>query len=82
MELQELLKLDPKLTLIPAVGVLVKLIRETGVPSRYLPWISSALGIAAGFAFFGGFTLQAGLVGLLLGAAMSGLYDLKQPFQA
>lgn len=66
---------------VPAVTViiaLVKVVRETGLPSKYAPALSLGLGVLAGL----GIAAQAndplftGLpVGILLGASACGIYD-------
>jgi len=66
----------PALTLV--IG-LVKLFRETGLPSKYAPLVSLGIGILAGIAvaLTNGQTILYGIVlGIIFGLSSSGVYDI------
>jgi hypothetical protein len=67
---------------VPAVATItaiVKVARETGLPSKYAPAVSLGIGVAIGV----GIALQTGdlwvtglPIGVILGASSCGIYDL------
>lgn len=64
--------------LMPIVAILVQLVKTADVNTRWLPFVSIALGTVAGIVF--GVSAHAdlfvyGLAGFLAGAGASGLYD-------
>jgi len=64
-------------------GILVKAIRMTGMPSKWLPLMSLIIGMALGllWAYASAQSLINGsMAGIVLGAATSGYYDIvKKP---
>lgn len=66
-------------SIIILIGILIGLLKKMGVPSRWLPLSSILAGLGLGtLAYFdGGLTLSTALVGgAIIGASVSGLYDL------
>lgn len=64
--------------LAPVVAIVVQLLKTADIKTKWLPFLSIALGIAIGvvFAIASGADLFVyGLAGFLAGAGASGLYD-------
>ena len=62
----------------PIIAIVVQLVKTSDVNTRWLPFISIALGIGVGIVFalaIGADLSLYGLAGFLSGAAASGLYD-------
>lgn len=64
--------------LAPIIAILVQLIKQTAINTRWLPFISIALGALTGVlfgAYMGADLFLYGLAGFLSGASASGLFD-------
>ena len=62
----------------PVIAIVVQLVKQADLNTRWLPFISIGLGIAVGIIFAlasGADLFLYGLAGFLSGAASSGLYD-------
>lgn len=68
--------IDPRLLLIPVIMVITAAVKMLGVNSKYLTWVSLILGVVGGLSFYS-MDLTGAMIGILLGASTSGLYDLK-----
>lgn len=63
-------------TLVAICVGLTEVVKQAfGLPSKYAPLVSIGVGIVAGLLVIG-FTVPAGLIGLISGLAASGLYDV------
>lgn len=66
-------------SLLVVIGVVVAGIKMAGLPTRWLPLASMILGAIAGYVAYAtdGITFIQGIVGgLVVGASVSGIYDL------
>ena len=62
----------------PIIAIVVQLVKQADLNTRWLPFISIGLGIAVGIVFAlasGADLFLYGLAGFLYGAASSGLFD-------
>ena len=62
----------------PIIAIVVQLVKQADLNTRWLPFISIGLGIAVGIVFAlasGGDLFLYGLAGFLSGAGASGLFD-------
>lgn len=67
--------------MLPVIAIVVQLVKQADVPTKWLPHISIVLGIAVGLVFgyaTGGDLFMYGLAGFLSGAGASGVYDAIQ----
>lgn len=65
--------------IVPIVTAVVELIKKTfGIcDTRYIPIISAVVGLVAGLAIVS-FSLLGGLVGLMIGLAATGLFEISK----
>jgi len=70
MEISQLIQDGSILTLVTALNSVV----GQYLPSKYLPLASIVLGLAFGF-LLSGFSVSAGITGLVIGLSACGLYD-------
>lgn len=64
--------------LAPVIAILVQLIKQTAINTRWLPFVSIAIGLLTGVvfgAYMGADLFLYGLAGFLSGAGASGLFD-------
>lgn len=72
-----------ELAIIVAVITGVGQVAKNFVPSKFMPIVSLALGVGAGFAFVQGSIQEQVFYGLAMGLAASGLFDVaKLPSKA
>ncbi|GIW63195.1 MAG: hypothetical protein KatS3mg090_1021 [Patescibacteria group bacterium] len=63
--------------LIPSIIVLNQVLKEVGVPSRFIPLVNILMGVVA-MVLIEGFSVETVLEGIVVGGAAGGLYDLKK----
>jgi len=63
-----------EVVIIPVVVGLVEISKRAGLPAKYSPFLAIALAMAGMF-LIGGFTVSAGIQGLVFGLSSSGLYS-------
>ncbi|MBA4550116.1 hypothetical protein H1R82_13205 [Thermoactinomyces intermedius] len=61
--------------LIPIILGVCEVLKQLGLPNRWAPLASLALGVVAGVFFLPGSILEGVLQGLVLGLSASGLYS-------
>lgn len=65
--------------LIALIVALVELLKEVGLPKKWLPIVAILFGIAAGIFYVHPADLKGGIiVGLMLGLSASGLYSVSK----
>lgn len=70
MQIEQLL-----IILVPMVTGLVAVVKELGLPSRFAPIASIAIGIGISMLQLGNHSLGSVFVGILVGLSASGLYS-------
>lgn len=71
-----------KMTITMLVGVILafnQLLKNVGVPGKFIPLISMVLGISAGFFFLPGANIQETIFnGIAIGLGSNGLFDFAK----
>ena len=63
-------------TITSAILIIVQIIKGVGIPKKYLPLVSLALGIAGAIALNVGGSITGNIIlGIMAGGSASGLYD-------
>lgn len=65
-----------ELQVIPLVLALTEMVKRFGVPAKYCPLVSMAIGVGLAFLFAGSISIEIGIKGIIFGLSASGLYSV------